>query len=68
MKAYSENSVWSYASEVEVGSRKAVVVEETLTVEMEKCSDKGGGLVVYPKVTASMAYEAECGAYHRFPR
>ena len=67
VKAYSENSVWSYASEVEVGSRKEVVVEETLTVEMERCSDKGVGLVVYPKATASIAYEAECGAFHRAP-
>ena len=68
VKVYQETSVLSYANEVEVGSKKAVVVEETLTVARERCSDREGGLVVYMKVTASMAYEVECGAFHRVPR
>ena len=45
-----------------------VVVEETLMVEVERCSDKGGGLVVYTRVTASMANGAVCDSCHRFPR
>ena len=45
-----------------------VVVEETLMVEVEMCSDKEGGLVVYTKATASMAYGAVCDSCHRFPR
>ena len=67
MKVYQETSVLSSESEVEVGSKKAVVVEGTLTVARERCSDRGGGLVVYMKVTTSMAYEVECGAFHRGP-
>ena len=45
-----------------------VVVEETLMVEVERCSDKGGGLVVYTRVTASMANGAACDSCHRCPR
>ena len=44
-----------------------VVVEETLTVEVERCSEKAGGLVVYTKATALMANEAVYGSCQRFP-
>ena len=66
-KAYQETAVLSYENEVEVESNKVVVVVETLTVAREKCSGRGGDLVVCMKVTTSMAYEAECGAFHRAP-
>ena len=68
VKAYQGTSVLSYENEVEVGSTQVVVVvEETLTVARERCSDRGGGLVVYMKVTTSVAYEVEYGAFHRAP-
>ena len=66
-KVYPGTSVLWSACEVEIGSQMVVVVEETLMVEVERCSEKEGGLVVYTKVTALMANEAVCGSCHRFP-
>ena len=37
-------------------------------VEVERCSGKGGGLVVYTRVTASKASVVACGSCHRSPR
>ena len=44
-----------------------VVVEETLMVEMERCSGKACGLGVYTKATAWMANGAVCGSCRSFP-
>ena len=66
-KVYTGTSVLWSACEAEIGSQMVVVVEETLMVEVERCSEKAGGLVVYTKATALMANEAVYGSCHRFP-
>ena len=43
------------------------VVEETLMVGVERCSEKACGLVVCTKTMAWMASEALCGSCHSCP-
>ena len=66
-KAYTGTSVLLSACEVEIGSQMVVVAEETWKVEVEKCSEKANGPVVYTKATAWMANEAVCGSCRSVP-
>ena len=66
-KAYPGTSVLLSACEVEIGSRMVVVVEETLKVEVERCSEKANGLVVYTKATAWMAAGAVYSSCRNVP-
>ena len=51
-KVYPGTLVLLSAFEVEMDSHMVVVVEETLMVGMEKCSEKACALVVCTKATA----------------
>ena len=66
-KVYPGTSALLSACEVEIESQMVVVVEETLMVEVERCSEKACGLVVYTKATVWMANGAVCGSCRSFP-